>query len=54
MTGRKYDDKMHLDMPFAEVMERFVGTNPKEMHSNIAKAKTCNTGAVVRSERIKK
>lgn len=39
MPGRKYDDKMHLDMPFAEAMERFIGTDPAEMHANIAKAK---------------
>jgi hypothetical protein len=39
MTGRKYDDKMNLDMPFAEALERFVGVDPKEMHANIAKAK---------------
>ena len=39
MTGRKYDDKMNLDMPFAEALERFVATDPKEMHANIAKAK---------------
>ena len=39
MAKRRYDDKMHLDMPFAEAMERFVRTDPKEMHANIAKAK---------------
>jgi hypothetical protein len=39
MTGRKYDDKMNLDMPFAEALERFVGVDPREMHANIAKAK---------------
>ncbi len=30
---------MKLDMPFAEALERFAGTDPKEMHANIAKAK---------------
>lgn len=39
MASKTYDDKMHLDMPFAEAMERFVGTNPAEMHANIAKSK---------------
>jgi len=38
MPGRKYDDKKHLDMLFAEAFERYVGTDPKEMHANIAKA----------------
>jgi hypothetical protein len=37
--AKKYDDKMRLDMPFAEALERFAGTDPKEMHANIAKAK---------------
>ena len=39
MAKRTYDDKMRLDMPFAEALERFAGTDPKEMHANIAKAK---------------
>ncbi len=39
MAKRSYDDKMRLDMPFAEALERFVGVNPKEMHANIAKSK---------------
>lgn len=30
---------MKLDMPFAEALERFARTDPKEMHANIAKAK---------------
>jgi hypothetical protein len=39
MAKRTYDDKMKLNMPFAEALERFSGTSPKEMHANIAKAK---------------
>jgi hypothetical protein len=39
MSKRRYDDKMKLNMPFSEALERFVGTKPKEMHANIAKAK---------------
>jgi hypothetical protein len=39
MKKRKYDDRMRLDMPFAEALQRFVGADPKEMHVNIAKAK---------------
>jgi len=34
-----YDDKMRLDMPFAEALERFAGVDPKEMHANIKRAK---------------
>lgn len=30
---------MKLDMPFAEALERFIGTDPRQMHDNIAKAK---------------
>jgi hypothetical protein len=36
---RTYDDKMRLDMPFAEALERYAGTNPDEMHANIKRAK---------------
>ena len=37
--AKRYDDKMMLDIPFAEALKRFAGTDPKEMHANIAKAK---------------
>ncbi len=36
---RTYDDKMKLDMPFAEALERFARVDPKEMHANIKRAK---------------
>ena len=36
---RTYDDKMKLDIPFGEALEQFAGTNPKEMHANIERAK---------------
>lgn len=39
MAPRKYDDKMKLNMPFGEALERFAGTDPKEMHANIKRAK---------------
>ena len=39
MTGKKYDDKMKLDMPFGEALERFIGVEPNEMHANVKKAK---------------
>jgi hypothetical protein len=38
MSG-KYDDKMHLDMPMDEALERFIGTDPAEVAANIAKSK---------------
>jgi hypothetical protein len=36
---RTYDDKMKLDMPLAEALERFAGVDPKQMHANIKRAK---------------
>jgi hypothetical protein len=36
---KTYDDKMRLEMPFAEALERFVGVKPAEMHANIKRAK---------------
>lgn len=36
---KRYDDKLHLDMGFAEAMERFAGVKPAEMQANIRKAK---------------
>ena len=36
---RVYDDKMRLDMPFSEALERFAHVDPKEMHANIKRAK---------------
>ncbi|MBN8982782.1 MAG: hypothetical protein J0I29_16140 [Rhizobiales bacterium] len=37
--AKKYDDKLSLDMPFGEALERFAGVDPKEMHANIKRAK---------------
>lgn len=42
---RKYDDKMSLDMPFDEALERFIGTDPEEMRANIAKSKAAKPAA---------
>lgn len=39
MTKRPYEDKMHLDMPFGEALERFVGVKPDELKANIDKSK---------------
>jgi len=35
----KYEDKLFLDMPFEEALERFAGVDPQEMRANIDKAK---------------
>lgn len=37
--SRKYDDKMSLDMPFGEALERFIGTDPEETRANIERSK---------------
>jgi len=39
MPKRRYDDKMKLDMPFSEALERFAHVKPDEMHANIKRAK---------------
>lgn len=38
MTGRKYEDKLWIDMPFDEALERFAEVDPEEMRENIRKA----------------
>ena len=37
--GKRYDDKLHIDMPFSELVERYAGTKASEMYENIDKAK---------------
>jgi hypothetical protein len=37
--GRKYDERLHIDMPFEEALERYVGADPTEMRDNIKKSK---------------
>lgn len=37
--NRRYDDKLHLEVPFGDALERFVRVDPKEMHANIKRAK---------------
>jgi hypothetical protein len=39
MTRRPYEEKMHLDMPFDEAVERFIGVDPAEYQANVDKAK---------------
>jgi hypothetical protein len=42
---KKYDDKMSLDMPYGEALERFIGTDPEEVRANIAKSKAAKPAA---------
>lgn len=44
MAG-KYDDKMHLDMPLEEALERFIGTDPAEVRANVEKSKAAKPEA---------
>ena len=39
MSKRTYDEKLYLDMPFGEALERFAGTKPKEVTVSVAKSK---------------
>jgi len=39
MGDRKYEDKMKLDMPPDEALERFIQTNPKQVDASIKRAK---------------
>ena len=31
MTGKKYEPPLYIDMDFDEALERYVGTDPKEV-----------------------
>jgi hypothetical protein len=37
--GKKLEPKLGLDMPFAELAERLMQTNPKEVEESIERAK---------------
>ncbi|RVD56023.1 hypothetical protein EN828_23090 [Mesorhizobium sp. M2D.F.Ca.ET.185.01.1.1] len=39
MTGKKYEPPLHLDIDFAEALERFGATDKKEVDELIAQAK---------------
>ncbi|CAN5163462.1 hypothetical protein BH10PSE10_BH10PSE10_21890 [soil metagenome] len=36
---KPYDDKLHIDLPFEDAVERFIGVDPAEMHANIERSK---------------
>jgi hypothetical protein len=40
-----YENKLHLDMPFDEALERFIGTDRAEVAANIAKSKAAKAPA---------
>jgi hypothetical protein len=37
--GKKLEPKLGIDMPFGEIVERLVQTNPKEIERSIEKGK---------------
>lgn len=39
MSGKKYDDKLFLDITFGEALERFAGTKVKEVTESVARSK---------------
>ena len=39
MTGKKYEEKLFLDIPFGEALERFAGTEPKQVTASVAKSR---------------
>ena len=39
MIGKRYDDKLHIDMPFGELVERYAGVKASEIEANVKRAK---------------
>ena len=39
MTKKIYEDKLFLDIPFGEALERFAKTDAKEVTASVARAK---------------
>lgn len=60
MSKKTYDEKLYLDMPFGEALERFAGTKPKQVAAGIAKSKKAKPpggklkppGPVVKSHKV--
>jgi len=44
MTGKKYEPPLHLDMDFEEALERFGGTNKKEVDKLLRRTKRKKAG----------
>ena len=45
MTKGPREEKMHLDMPFDEALERFIGVEPAEVAANLEKSKDAKAEA---------
>jgi hypothetical protein len=45
MTKGPREEKMHLDMPFDEALERFIGTDTAEVAANLEKSKAAKPPA---------
>ena len=61
MTGKKYEDKLFLDIPFGEALECFAKTNVNEVAASVARSKKAKPpggklrkppGAVVKSQKV--
>lgn len=39
MSGKKYEDKLFLDIPFGAALERFAKTDTKEVAASVARSK---------------
>ena len=62
MTGKSYDDKLFLDMPFSEALEQFAKTHVEEVRASVARAKKAKPSggkinkppdkAVVKSQKV--
>jgi hypothetical protein len=36
---KKYDEKLFIDLPFGEALERYIGVKPAELQANLDKLK---------------
>jgi hypothetical protein len=36
---KKYEEKLFIDMPFGEALERYIGVDPEELQANLDKMK---------------
>lgn len=39
MSKKTYDEKLYIDIPFGEALERFARTKPKQVTASVAKSK---------------
>jgi len=38
-VGKRHEEKLYIDMPFGEALERFAFVDPKEVEANIRRSK---------------